>query len=66
MSEWFYWFQFYLSVSQKKKNLSVLLIFDYFFVETLFSYVVANMVGEENDDSTLYSSREKYNFCLVN
>lgn len=65
MSEWFYWFQFYLSVSQKK-NLSVLLIFDYFFVETLFSYVVANMVGEENDDSTLYSSREKYNFCLVN
>lgn len=65
MSEWFYWFQFYLSVSQKKKNLR-LLIFDYFFVETLFSYVVANMVGEENDDSTLYSSREKYNFCLVN
>lgn len=65
MSEWFYWFQFYLSVSQKKKYLR-LLIFDYFFVETLFSYVVANMVGEENDDSTLYSSREKYNFCLVN
>lgn len=56
-----------LSLSfSKKKNPSVLLIFDYFFVETLFSYVVANMVGEENDDSTLYSSREKYNFCLVN
>lgn len=56
----------FISQFLKKKNLSVLLIFDYFFVETLFSYVVANMVGEENDDSTLYSSREKYNFCLVN
>lgn len=59
-------FSFISQFLKKKKNLSVLLIFDYFFVETLFSYVVANMVGEENDDSTLYSSREKYNFCLVN
>lgn len=55
-----------LSLSFSKKKYLRLLIFDYFFVETLFSYVVANMVGEENDDSTLYSSREKYNFCLVN